>query len=301
MTGKPRARKTSKPRVVPEDLQQVVLQTLQGASALKLGDLKKSLPVPYQPFAKEAQAIARELAERGSVPYFRPTKTQLVFFPEDPSARIEAVLRSHLKEPATEKELTELVADHAPGFQVVVKPWLASAVKQRRIHEHAALKGSRAKRYYIEPDLRAALKSVLTALQKALAKTDALGISREQVAKVLLDELGSSTWPTSASTAKAATNGESLDRSSRSSFVAELGALASENPQQAMLSVTELRRRLLLDKREFDAIALDLAREGAISLHHHDNAASMPEHERMQLIQDAHGRDYVGISLTRGA
>src|SRR5690606_29642164 len=137
--------------------------------------------------------------------------------------------------------------------------WLASAVKQRRIHEHAALKGSRAKRYYIEPDLRAALKSVLTALQKALAKTDALGISREQVAKVLLDELGSSTWPTSASTAKAATNGESLDRSSRSSFVAELGALASENPQQAMLSVTELRRRLLLDKREFDAIALDLA------------------------------------------
>jgi hypothetical protein len=54
-----------------------------------------------------------------------------------------------------------------------------------------------------------------------------------------------------------------------------------------------------LDKEHFDRLALELSREGIVTLHHHDFPASLSPSERTELVQDERGTHYVGIAIRR--
>lgn len=293
MAGKSGTR-TVKARVVPEDLEAVVREALRAAPGTKSTQLKKALPKPYQAFAKEALSAARELVARQAVFCFPAGKAE-AFFERDPQATLDELAALHMPARPLEKEaLRELLLERAPGHAVAFDPWLKRALERGAVHEHAAAPPSKKKRYGSEPDVTRNLVTVLTTLRKALAKTDAQGISRQSVADALLAELGlAAARPPAARERQPA-------RAARDELLAALDATAAESPRQALLSIREVRTRATLGKELFDAVALELMREGKVSLHHHDHPASLPETERGQLVRDPSGNYYIGIAPRSG-
>ncbi len=284
--------------VVPEDLRDVVRESLSQASGVKVSELKKLLPVTHQRFVKQAQAIARELAAKGEIHH----RKQQLFFARDPIECLDEALPTRLSLPLTESALKEVVAEFAPGHEPVLKEWLSQATKRGLVHVHSPAPRSKLKRYGARPDPRAQLKAVITALGKATEKTDKLGIPRAEVLEVLLAELGLPPFaPDARGTHGSAHAPGNTAASSRAGFMKALDALEAEHPREALFSVRDLRHRLELSKPEFDSLALALSREGAITLHHHDHPTSVPEAERSELVLDGQGTHYIGIARRRGA
>jgi hypothetical protein len=293
MPGKLRS-KAVKSRVLPDDLEAVVREAVRTSPGVKSSQIKKALPTPYQAFSKEAQTTLRLLVERGEVSRVLIGTTEL-FFKLDPRAALDEIVPEHLSaEPLGKGALKALVRELAPGHEAILEPWLKNALTLGLIFEHAPSPGSKEKRYGNSPDLGKSLAPVLTALKKALLKTDEQGIPRHSIAEVLVRELG-----VSLSTAPTGANGGRPNHADHERFLAGLRGLAAENPGQALLSVRDLRARLALRKEQFDAIALDLMRKRKVSLHYHDHPASLPEAERSQLVQDERGKYYIGIAPGR--
>lgn len=293
MVGKSKS-KAVKSRVLPDDLEAVVRESVRMTPGLKSSQIKKALPSPYQAFAKEAQAMLRLLGERQEVCRVLVGKTEF-FFERDPHAALDEILPQRLSgEPLGKDTLKVLVQELAPGHEFIFEAWLKSAVTRGLIFEHAPVPASKEKRYGNAPDLGKSLASVLTALRKALLKTDDQGIPRHQIAEVLLRDLG-----VSLATAHTASNGAQVNHAEHEQFLAGLRGLAAENPRQALLSIRDLRPRVALRKERFDAVALDLMRGHKVSLHYHDHPAALPETERSQLVQDGRGNYYIGIAPGR--
>jgi hypothetical protein len=294
MAAKSRS-KTPKQRVVPEDLEAVVREALREAAGVKLSGIKKTLPKPYQPFAKEAQKLAEELAHRGEVLLRKAGKTALLFA-RDPMTTLSQVLLPRLSaQPLSEAELKKVANELAPGHDALLKPWLKEQVGRAVLHQHGSTKSKRFGTQPSEPDVKKMLSPALKSLKTVLTKTDKAAIPRKRIAELLLAELGIPTTPMLSG------NGASGNGATRGQFLSALTALMAENPREALLSVRQLRARLSFSKEQFDSIALELMRDGAISLHHHDYPASLAESERNELVQDARGTHYIGIAPRRGA
>jgi hypothetical protein len=296
------ATKLVTPRSVPADLEAIVLEAVRAAPSLKASQLKKALPKPYQPFESEARVLARDLVRRGQL-YSRIKGSSETFFARDPMLTLNETVPTLISTtPLSEALLKAPVAKIAAGHEDLLKDWLSGAVARKAVFEHPALPPAKGKRYGVqppkapEPDVGASLKSVFSALKKALVKTDALGVSRRRIADALLTELGlPAALP---ATVNSPPGPASRPRATpeREEFVSALRALIAENPGQALLSVRDLRARVALNKQEFDSVALDLSREGALSLHHHDHPSALSELERNELVRDARGTYYIGIA-----
>jgi hypothetical protein len=295
MAAKPRAKKRVE-QVLPEDLQESVREAVFRAPGSTVAQIVKALPASYRGFVVAIRAAAETLADTGKLFRHFKTKATPLFFPAEPMATLDAAIQPRLTDRVLDKdELKRLVEEITPGHGVVLDAWLKRALERGALHEHAPkAKTDKKKRYGRDPDLRKLFAPVFTALRKAREGLDERAIPRQRFAKLLLEELEVSLDGGGATSGHDACTGANGD--ARSQFISALAALGAENPRQALLSVRELRSRLGLAKAQFDAVALDLMRDGAISLHHHDHPASLPEVERRQLIQDASGTFYVGIA-----
>jgi hypothetical protein len=80
-------------------------------------------------------------------------------------------------------------------------------------------------------------------------------------------------------------------------FRTALVAVSAQNVPGALLSVRDVREKSGLPKAVFDALALRLAAENVIVLHHHDFPASLSAAERAQLIKGSNGMFFVGMAL----
>jgi len=67
----------------------------------------------------------------------------------------------------------------------------------------------------------------------------------------------------------------------------------------ALVGARDLRRAARYDKVEFDRAVLELSRQGRLSLHRHDYAASLSPAERDELVTDGDGTYYVGMALRK--
>jgi hypothetical protein len=293
MAGKSQS-KTVKSRVLPDDLDAVVREAVRTTPGLKSSQIKKALPPPYQAFTKEAQAVLRLLVERHELCRFLVGKTEHLF-EHDPQSALDEIMPQHLSgEPLAKGALKALARELAPGHEFIFEPWLRGAVTRGLIFEHSPVRASKEKRYANAPDLGKSLTPVLTALKKALLKTDEQGIPRHRIAEALLRELG-----VALTTPQTGSNGVPPDHTAHEQFLAGLRGLVAENPGQALLSIRDLRARVALHKERFDAVALDLMRDRKVSLHYHDHPASLPEAERSELVQDGRGNYYIGIAPGR--
>ena len=282
---------------MPANLEEVTREAVSRTPGLKLSAIKKSLPVSHQAFSKEAQICLRALAATGAVVRFRKGKTE-AYFPGEPLAILDREIPARLGEQPIDKDaLKALVTVNAPGYEIAFDAWFAQALARGVLFEHAppSVRGKKGKkRFGTKPDL-SLLKASLSHLRELLDGLEAKGVDRAYLAKIAAETLQLSAPAPAAttSTVAAPVDGRAL-------FVSALEALSAEHPRQALLSVRELRPRVPLSKAEFDELALDLMREGAISLHYHDHAASLPEAERLQFVQDQRGTFFNGIAK-RGA
>ena len=295
MAGRSRARTLDAP-VPREELVRVVREALVAVPGLKRSQLKKALPKPFQRVHEHALSLLRELAARGEIHRWSKGSVER-FYARDPIATLDEVVPRELAfGPLDVRALKDRVEAAAMGHGEVVKEWLKSALARAIVFEHApGSPRSKEKRYGREPDLRLLLKAPIAALRKALVGMDARGISRGQVAAAILEELGVSSAPLSPPSNGATNPGAKRE------LLDALGKLAAASPPGALLSIRELRRRISMGKGQFDATALSLSKEGAVSLHFHDHPASLPENERNELVQDGRGGHYVGIALRRGS
>jgi len=168
----------------------------------------------------------------------------------------------------------------------------------------APTRAVRAKKPAPRSDLRLLLRQTLTALERDLPALRAAELSRTEVAAFLAEQLGALWQPSapahvadvSASEELRADGGSMACRAAQAAVLNALRHLERESPRGALLSVRELRTRSELDKPSFDRAALELARQGRVSLHAHDHVGALAESERRALIEDGRGVHYVGIA-----
>jgi hypothetical protein len=293
-------------RVVPDDLESVVREALAAQPGLKAtaAAMKSVLPVSHRDFAKEAQTLLLGLAERGQIHAYRKGKATL-HFAREPMGEVESAALKALTGGALGKDaLRQAVFKAAPGFEILLDDWVKQALSRGILFSHPKLPGSKEARFGREPELGVSLGPALTALRKALVKTDAQKVPRALVAEWLLQELHLPEERRGGATPAVEGNGHSANGGShsqqRTAFLTALGALAAEHPRQALLSVKDLRARLPFPKEQFDGLALELMQAGAISLHHHDHATALAEADREALVRDSRGNHFIGIAQKRG-
>jgi hypothetical protein len=290
------------PALSHDELRREVRRLLDEAAWLSATELKKRLPKSQ---ATDGLAIAHDLAARGELFRYAKGKTEHLFA-RDPIATLERLIPGLLDDGAL--PLSDLAAklDRAsPGLSQVLPEWLKRAVASGQVFEHARVangatkpKQKAAKTYSTRPDLRVLLKKSLAALTTDIKTTDASNVARDEVLRFIATELGVSQSARS-SPVRATAAKSSSETILRDAFLAALRRLADRNGKGALLPVRQLRAEAQLEKQIFDMTALALSREGAIVLHHHDHAGSLPEGEREQLIRDTNGTHYVGIALRR--
>jgi hypothetical protein len=286
---KRRTRAAPAPPLSADELTRKVLQLLDEGSSLTAAALRRALPKAQQ---GEGLAVARELAARGRCHRLvKGPKEQ--FFARDPIATLERLVPTVVGTVAlSAKDIKARVESAATGHGQLLSEWLKGAVGRGLLFEQAPRSArGKTKTFSTRPDLRLLLKKSLAGLKAELCKADAAGLSRADVAQFLATEVGASS-----AGLEAAASGPDVQREQ---FLRALRQLESTSPPGALLSVRELRADAALDKRQFDAMALALSREGAIVLHHHDHAGALPEAERALLVEDARGTHYVGIALRR--
>lgn len=277
------------------ELLEIVRETIRTSSGLTDADFKKKLPKPYQRLVHDALALARELVATGEV-YSRAKGKKERFFSSDPGATLDRLAFAVLERgPVSQATLKQELKREAPALLDFFPAWWKAAVSERRIFQQQS-DVPRTKLFGTKPDRRL-LKKPLDALRKALESLEKAGMDKRDIAATCLDLLGASQASEPSTTAPAAkvANGGS----DRTTFLEALQALARRNPDGALLPVRELRKLLYLPKERFDATALSLAKEGAVTLHHHDHSASLSAEDRSELVQDERGTHYMGIAFRR--
>ncbi len=275
---------------IPADLREIVRETIRSAQGLRPADIKKQLPKPYQAFDSAARSFASELADAGEVHRVK-VGSSFWFFGDDPFAHLDRLVPELVQEPLTESGLKAALEGAGRGYQAVLKGWLPTAVRRRVVFLHAPASGTRGKRFGGSPDFRGLLAPAIKALLKVLPELDSQGITRHQIAETLLEPLG---LAASSSDRRFTNGGEHKD--ARSIFLGALGAVKAQRPGQALLSLKEVRARSELDKATFDATALQLSRDGSVTLHRHDHPASLPAAERAELVCDDRGNFFIGVA-----
>lgn len=252
-------------------------------SALKSTELAKKLGKRE---GARAVDMARELARNKEVHRLVKGKSEW-FFGVDPVVTLDRVVVEVLRRegPLDSPKLKKAVQKAAPGHDGLFAEWLKSALGRSVLYERPG----KPKTLGLEPDLKSLLKKPLADLKKQVAALEGKGISRELVAGFLRSELG---WASGEAVSPSASQG-----SSREVFLKALRGLAADNPQGALLPLPELRDRAGLGKKDFDAAALALSKEGLLVLHYHDHASALSEVDQDALVRDALGRHYVGVAL----
>lgn len=285
----------------PGDLHDVVLEAILDAGVIKGTKIKGALPKPYQRFEADVRQALEEIVARGKA-WRRAKGTSVSFFERDPIQTLDELL-PRLPRKFDEAELAKLIKALAPGYEVVLKEWLGSAIERRMLFRHALApakpKGKARKGFGREPDASGATAPVMSVLRKALSKIDSLGVPRRRVLELLMVELGL-TKEDLVDDLSHAPNGP-VPAAEREGFLSALNALAVENPRQALLPVRDLRGRVAMTKDRFDALAVQLSRDGLISLHLHDLPSSLTASELDQFVRDERGNYYIGVAPRRGA
>lgn len=286
-----------------EELERAVRALVERASGLSATELRRELSPEHKTQAKEALEIADGLAARGEI-YRQGSARKVRFFHEDPLVQVGPTALAVLaaEEPLSEADLKKRVEARRRGLGDLVKEWLKGALRRGEAYPHAPLPRARTKRYGREPDPKLVFKRVFVALEKARAEPASKRIPKTKILELIAENLGVR-FPGGAAHAAAPEGSAGADRGvandDRDALLRALSVLAAERAGQGLLLVRELRAMAGLEKERFDAAALDLSRERAVILHHHDFPESLSAAEREELVRGKRGTYYVGIAPGR--
>jgi hypothetical protein len=281
-----RKRGAAIPEPSEQEAEAIARELVKNKSGLAGSEFKKELSSDLKKFDKKIITAAESLASKGEL-YRWSSARKVRFFETNPLDLLPPTIREvFAKGPTTEAELAKCAEAKHRGTQDLVKEWLKRAVSRGEVFPYPSASGSTAKRYWREPkrpDAAEVLKKIVVALKKALESPAGRHVTRETAIEALAKALGVEVRVVTANADK------------RQKFLAILAQYSKEQPVGALLSIRELRFRAGLDKQQFDTVALELQREGAVTLHHHDHPESDPDPS--QLVVDERGTHYVGIAL----
>lgn len=288
------------PEASTADLEAAVLALVQERSGLMGSDLRKELGKRWKGTGDRVIALADDLAARESLYRFSSAR-KVRYFREDPQATLSRVILDVLAAgPLTEAELKRAVDERASGHGDLVKGWVKGAKARGELYEHAAAPGGRSKRVGREPDVDSVLRGTMRELRKArLTKAGRL-VPPERLLEAIAAELRVPSHAKGASGGGTRSDADASTQDDREVLTRALAELGKLPGATALLSIRELRARAALDKARFDRATLALAREGVVTLHHHDFPSSLPPAERAELVVDERGTHYVGIAPRRG-
>jgi hypothetical protein len=144
------------------------------------------------------------------------------------------------------------------------------------------------------------LEAVGNQLELIVASLRRCGVSAEAIRRGIVEMLHAAqvewgpTWGENLSPREgnSLTSGETL--------VALARRIEPAADRGALVTFRDLRRVAQLEKSQFDAAVLALARRERVSLHRHDFAANLSENELSELVTDGTGRYYIGMALRVG-
>lgn len=282
-------RKALPPRVfTDQELEQVARDIVARAPGLSGSDFKRELPPDQQKAVKDILEAANQLAARREL-YRWSSAKKVRFFVSDPfDVLAQSVAQAIAEEPQSETAIRLRVESSHRGFGDLSKEWLKAALARGDVFVHPPAKGSKLKRFGVNPDVGGLLKTVFAALRKVLATPTGKRVRKAELLRAILAELemispsGSESKPTE-----------------RERFLLQLFALALDTSSNGLLSIRELRARLPFAKQQFDRVALELMHDELVTLHHHDFPESLSEAERAELVVDKRSNHFVGIALRR--
>ncbi len=277
------------PRVfTDQELEQVARDIVARVPGLSGSDLRRELSSEYKKSDKRVLEAANQLAARREL-YRWSSAKKVRFFECDPfDALAQSVAQAIADGPLSESAIRLKVESSHLGFGDLSKEWLKAALARGDVFVHPPAKGSKLKRFGVNPDVGGLLKTVFAALRKVLASPTGKRVRKAELLRAILAELemispsGSESKPTE-----------------RERFLLELFALALDTSSNGLLSIRELRARLPFDKQHFDRVALELMCDELVTLHHHDFPESLSEPDRAELVVDRRGNYFVGIALRR--
>jgi hypothetical protein len=260
--------------------------------ALSKAELPKRLGALNKVDTARALDIARELARKGELHRFAKGTSE-TFYREDPVSTLDRAVPELLRRqgPLGATALKREVKAALPGHDGFFGEWLKPALARGVIYE-----GGTPKVLSPDPpipDLEKLLGTKIVALAKQMAAVEARGIARDLISDFVRSKLALDPRQPDAPAAP------TTPSSSREVFLEALRRFAADSPKGALLPVRELRARAGLAKKDFDAAALALSKEGLLVLHHHDHASALSQAEQDALVRDAVGRHYIGVALRR--
>ena len=271
-----------------QELLDAARDVVREASGLSASEFKKVLGTHLKRYEKDVVLAAEKLAAQGE--FYRWSAARKVrFFKADPLEILPRAVHEALSQgQISEAELMQRLDAKQRGLSDLAKEWLRQAVRKDEVFQVPGPSGSRTKLYSLEPNIATLLKGVLTALNKVVKSPVGQKVPLERFVEVIAQSLGAGAG------VKA-----TIAPNPREVLLEALQGFAHENPKGALLSVREFRTRVQLPRHDFDATALELMKDGLVTLHRHDFPSSLSEDERSQLIADRHGTHYVGIALSR--
>ena len=140
------------------------------------------------------------------------------------------------------------------------------------------------------------LKSIRDQLATVVSKLQSASVPQADLRRAavqMLESVGIS-FGTAPSVCAQVTSGR---REEAVDLVQLMQAIEPGAERGALVTARMLRNAAKLSKPAFDALALQLSREGRIALHEHDFVASLSPEDRDELVTDGQGHFYVGMAL----
>ncbi|MSR58518.1 MAG: hypothetical protein EXS05_12830 [Planctomycetaceae bacterium] len=300
----PLATKTGKPRYWDRDApamsRAAAMEAVQGTDApLTAAELAKRMVAPLKVTDSELTRLLEEHVAAGTLNLFPPKtlKSKPRYWNRDPIefARLAILQTLAAKGPQTAAKLKLSAKGLADDqFEQIVTGLIATQQLWRQPPVGKAGKelfgGS-------PPSPEPYLRNVGIELTKVVSQLLAANVPKEDVRRSLVQliegagiTLGSA-MPPGDDAHRAPPRSDGID------LIALMRRIEPGADRGALVGSRELRRVAKLEKTRFDRAALELARDGRLSLHRHDYPASLTAAERDELVTDGDGTYYIGMAI----
>ncbi|MGQ0633702.1 MAG: hypothetical protein ACT4QC_03750 [Planctomycetaceae bacterium] len=265
---------------------------------LTASQIARQLTGPLKAARRELEQILAELASKHTLHKFAPAtaKGGPRYWDRDHAAfgrlALLKALDAHGPQTATKlkKAARGLSDEH---FEQVLQRLMAEGA----VYRHPPIGKSKTELLGSRPPAPAAyLHDVATQLQKVVEQLRAARVPRDELRRALVELVASAGVPLDgAASLRGATQPDK--EPAKVDLLALMKRLDAGAERGALVGAGALRRAANLDKVQFDGLVLELARQGRLSLHRHDFAASLSAFEREELVTDGQGTYFVGMAI----
>lgn len=291
------SRKKSPP-VEDRPLDEALISLLaRHADGVTITKVRALLPAPYKVDKTRLEQRLRALESSKRVHAWSKTVVAPSSYADAAKRAILAALRESPRSLSELKKSLTLAVKTGPELTKA----LLAARDAGELFEHPKVPGAKKSvlRYALQaPDAGAYLAPIDKAIDALTKKLRGSGIDRAAIVAALTRSITPSREMNGRELTAREGNGHKVDP--RAFFDAVL-SIRPDARAHVLISVRDVRRRLSWPKPDFDDLVLRLAREGRITLHHHDHPAGLPISERDDLVADERGTHYIGFVLEENA